>query len=117
MSKVFQKKEMEDEERITQNQALPIKIDVNYKPGNVFKFIQTLLDFSKPPQDAEEYLRRVHFEASTLKQTITSQKEFINQTEGFDNEIEFFEKPNGLFQVNKSWSEDVVKEFKNLNEV
>jgi hypothetical protein len=62
-------------------------------------------------------LRRVHFEASTLEQTVTSQKEIINQMEDFENEVEFFEKPNELFQVNKRWSEDVVKEFKNLNEV
>jgi hypothetical protein len=38
MSKVFQKKDDENEERITQNQALPIKIDEHYKPGNSFKF-------------------------------------------------------------------------------
>ena len=113
----------EKESGLLQFQALPISTIENYEPGKIINLnlkLKKLKDYSKPPEDADEYLRRVHYESSKLQKTVTSTKEIIHTEfhQEFTFDLEIYEKPkNENFQVNKEWSQDVIDQFKNLNQV
>eukprot|EP01080_Neovahlkampfia_damariscottae_P012483 gene12483-6231_t len=100
------KDEQEDNFEIGQFQALPISMVENYQP-----------DYSTEPTDAEEYLRRVHFQASKLEKTATSTKYVRTEFQDFEFDLEMYEKPkNEKFQINKEWKQDVLEQFKHIHE-
>lgn len=104
------KTKFEDEDELTQKLALSVELPLDYVPN-----------LSIPPDSAEEYLRRVQFEAKKYQKTIVSN---IKQ-EKFDSnitfQVEYEEFPeidiSKLNSPHPEWIEDFLLHFEQLRNV
>lgn len=100
----------EEEEEFEQRIALAIEIPLDYVP-----------DLSIPPDSAEEYLRRVHYEAKRCQKTVVSdiKPETFNSNVTF--QVEYEEIPQidvqELNTPHPEWIEDFLMHFEQLRKV